>query len=639
MLPYMTSENYEEKINEVLRILGEFFRVDRVYIFKYDFDKNECSNTFEYCRRSIAPQIDSLQNVSLNGMDQWICNHLDGKEMYIPDVAKLEKDSELREGLDHHEIKSLIALPMLSDEGLYGFLGFDSVINKRKFTALEREVLRIFANMLVSAIKRVELQHNLEESQLRIANITEVNKIALWEMNVEARTMKYSRNWAELIGYDPEEIDNSMVGWKKYIDEKYVERASSRLQALIDGELDNDSLEIKYIHKDGHPIWMRASGSVHERKTGKATTIFGFRIDVTKAKEQEKMLEIINKAVKYSPAAVVLTNEKAEIEFVNAEFSKITGYSFEEVVGKNPRMLKSGNHDQDFYDDLWGKISRGENWKGVFHNRRKDGELYWESSMIAPIQNEDKEISHYIAIKSDITKVKQMEEALEQRRISLEKEIQEKTNEVEDAQKSSIIALAKLTEARDVETGKHVERVQYLCRVLGKSLRNQVKYNDVIDDEYLEDIFFASALHDLGKINIPDNILLKPGKLENDEYERIKTHVDIGADFLAKMVRENPQRRIIMAQRIAKYHHERWDGSGYLQGLQGTDIPLAARIMALVDVYDALRSKRPYKATMTHRDVMEVIIEEAGKHFDPDVVNAFVKAEQKFEVIYDSFAG
>jgi putative two-component system response regulator len=230
-----------------------------------------------------------------------------------------------------------------------------------------------------------------------------------------------------------------------------------------------------------------------------------------------------------------------------------------------------------------------------------------------------------------------MEEALAKRRKELEDEVAAKMMEIEDSQQSAIIALAKLTEARDHDTGRHVERVQYLCKALTSTLREHPKYSSIIDNKYVSDMYFASALHDIGKIDIPDQVLLKPGKLTTDEFEIIKSHVKLGEKILADMVKFYPKSNLILLGRqIAKYNHEKWDGSGYLGELKGEDIPLSARIMALVDVYDALRSKRPYKEPMTHQEAYKIILEGSGKHFDPEIVEAFIQIHEQFDAIFNS---
>jgi putative two-component system response regulator len=142
-------------------------------------------------------------------------------------------------------------------------------------------------------------------------------------------------------------------------------------------------------------------------------------------------------------------------------------------------------------------------------------------------------------------------------------------------------------------------------------------------------------LHDIGKVGIPDAILLKPGKLTNEEFDIMKTHVDIGAKTLADISRDYPKNRIMeMGIQIAKYHHEKWNGKGYQEGLSGEEIPLSARIMAIVDAYDAIRSKRPYKDSVSHEEAMRRIIQDAGEHFDPYIVKILQTIEHRFVEIY-----
>ena len=229
------------------------------------------------------------------------------------------------------------------------------------------------------------------------------------------------------------------------------------------------------------------------------------------------------------------------------------------------------------------------------------------------------------------------DESLAIRRKELEDEVTLKITEIEESQHAAIIALAKLTEARDGDTGQHVERVQYLSRALAASMRNNDLYKKTIDNGFIRDIFYASALHDIGKINIPDHILLKPGKLTVDEFDIIKSHVSIGDKILSDMVKFYSKSRLItMGRQIAKHHHEKWDGSGYLSQIKGEDIPLSARIVALVDAYDAIRSKRPYKDGKSHQQAYDLIVTDSGKHFDPNVVKAFIDINEQFDAIFNS---
>jgi putative two-component system response regulator len=202
--------------------------------------------------------------------------------------------------------------------------------------------------------------------------------------------------------------------------------------------------------------------------------------------------------------------------------------------------------------------------------------------------------------------------------------------ERDEAQHATIMALARLAERRDNETGKHLERVSQYCRLIAEGLREDGWYREVISDEFVRDLVRSAPLHDIGKVGIPDAILLKPGKLTPEEWRIMKTHTEIGAETLRSVIAESSRQRFLeMSLDITWCHHEKWDGSGYPRGLAGNAIPLSARILALADVYDALTSDRPYKRAWTHADALQWLVSGSGSHFDPRVVEAFLaRAEQ-----------
>lgn len=196
-----------------------------------------------------------------------------------------------------------------------------------------------------------------------------------------------------------------------------------------------------------------------------------------------------------------------------------------------------------------------------------------------------------------------------------------------------IFSLAKLAESRDNATGEHLERMREYSYVLAKELSTQKEFSTIVDADYVRTIYATSPLHDIGKVGIPDHILLKPGKLTPEEYEIMKTHTLIGADTLAAAVREHPASFYAFARDVVLTHHERYDGNGYPSGLKGEAIPLCGRIVAVADVYDALTTARVYKPAFSHEEARNVIVSERGKAFDPHVVDAFVACEQQFTAI------
>jgi putative two-component system response regulator len=202
----------------------------------------------------------------------------------------------------------------------------------------------------------------------------------------------------------------------------------------------------------------------------------------------------------------------------------------------------------------------------------------------------------------------------------------------------AIFSLAKLAESRDPETGAHLERVQAYCSVLAQQLAPTPQFAAEIDPQYVRLLYGTSPLHDIGKVGIPDSVLLKPGRLSDREFEIMKTHTTIGAQTLDAALHRFPKTKFLrMARDIAATHHERFDGTGYPAGLAGEDIPLCGRIVAVADVYDALTSKRVYKDAFAHDIAKSIIEKEASSHFDPAIVQAFLTVERSFISIRDRF--
>lgn len=236
-------------------------------------------------------------------------------------------------------------------------------------------------------------------------------------------------------------------------------------------------------------------------------------------------------------------------------------------------------------------------------------------------------------------KIRRLQVELEKHNHHLEDLVREKVKEIESSQMATIFALAKLAESRDDETGQHLERVQLLSRCLTEALKEKQIGTETIDEHYSSSIFNACSLHDIGKVGIPDNILLKPGKLNAEEFEIMKTHTLIGALNLKSVYDKYPCNYVVkMGIAIARSHHERWDGKGYPDGLAGESIPLEARIMAVVDVYDALRSERCYKPAYSHIETLEIIMAAAGTQFDPDIIKVFATIENEFERIFNGLS-
>ena len=222
---------------------------------------------------------------------------------------------------------------------------------------------------------------------------------------------------------------------------------------------------------------------------------------------------------------------------------------------------------------------------------------------------------------------------------NLADQVELRTREVIAIQDVTILAMASLAETRDNDTGNHIRRTQHYVRALAKRLQNNPRFSAYLSEAQIDILYKSAPLHDIGKVGIPDRILLKPGKLNPVEFEIMKTHTTLGKQAIEQAEKGIDQHIEFLscAKEIALSHQEKWDGSGYPQGLAGNNIPISARLMALADVYDALICRRVYKPSMPHTRAVEIILEGRGTHFDPDVIDAFVAVDSEFHAIAERF--
>ncbi len=227
---------------------------------------------------------------------------------------------------------------------------------------------------------------------------------------------------------------------------------------------------------------------------------------------------------------------------------------------------------------------------------------------------------------------KESKDILKNKNNYLEEEVQKRTEQMSQLQDVTIQAMASLAETRDQETGNHIRRTQLYVKLLATILSGKEKYKQILTPEVINIYYKSAPLHDIGKVGIPDNVLLKPARLTAEEFEIMKSHTVFGRNAIetAESALGQTDSFLQTAKEISHYHHEKWDGSGYPEGLKGEDIPLSARLMAIADVYDALISRRVYKDAMEHSDAIAIMKEGRGSHFDPELLDEFLAQESAF---------
>ncbi len=324
---------------------------------------------------------------------------------------------------------------------------------------------------------------------------------------------------------------------------------------------------------------------------------------------------------------VVLIDGGANIKMVNRNSGDILGNTPEKLQGKRISSFMTAESGEFFNQEIVKKLAKGEDVQGMQLRMVTRGGRIIEVELGGNRVNISEYEVNFLLIIRDISATKKMEE-----------QVLESDQLLDTSRQAAIFGLARLAECRDDDTGTHLTRIREYTRILAIEIASNGVEKENLTARFVENIVMSSVLHDIGKVGIPDSILLKPGSLTETEFERMKQHCDFGGFTLSSAEKgSNSVSFLQLGQEIARYHHEKWDGSGYPEGLVGKDIPLSARIVALADVYDALTSSRPYKPAYNHDKARAIITSESGKQFDPTVVEAFLRKEQEFKQTRLSF--
>ncbi len=320
---------------------------------------------------------------------------------------------------------------------------------------------------------------------------------------------------------------------------------------------------------------------------------------------------------------VVLLDSEGIIRMANRRFAEVFDWDPQHLLDRPLVRLVNAEDRDRMQKALFGLLEEGEDIRGLQLRMVTDVQRVIDVEISGNLVDMRDGRSWCQLVIRDITATKKVE-----------REVLASNHLIDTSRRSAILGLAKLAEYRDNETGAHLERIREYTRILAGELALDPAFAQTISDGFVEDIYISSVLHDIGKVGIPDAILLKPGPLTSEEFERMKLHCEFGAAVLAEAEQGAGNVSFLaMGREIAMHHHEKWNGSGYPGGLAGNAIPLSARIVALADVYDALTSRRCYKPAFTHEKARDLIIRESGRHFDPAIVNAFLVREQAFKRI------
>lgn len=332
------------------------------------------------------------------------------------------------------------------------------------------------------------------------------------------------------------------------------------------------------------------------------------QLDVSSHSLREKMLLIkeYEDAISISNA-YTRTDVNGVITYVNDTFCKLSGFSREELIGEKHSMLRDPDTPEYYFEHLWETIESKKTWQGVLRNKTKNNDDFYSKTSIVPILNVDGDVIEYMSIHNDITQETSL------------------SNEIISTQREIVHTMGTICETRSKETGNHVKRVAEYSKLLA------LGYG--LEMEEAELIKMASPMHDIGKVAIADAILNKPGKLTEDEFEIMKEHSTLGYEMLKGSNREI----LKAASTIAHEHHEKYNGRGYPNGKKGEDIHIYGRITAIADVFDALGSSRVYKKAWELEKILNLLREERGEHFDPNLIDVFFENIDKFLEVRNAY--
>lgn len=405
----LEANDLDSEINYALKEVGKNTDSDRSYVYYFSDDLSTFSNTHEWCAEGISAQRENQQNVPTSQFEWWMDELKVFNPIHIGDVDQMSEESiNEKKSLQAQEIKALLVVPLVSANKLIGFVGFDSVRTKKTWAEEDIIVLKILSEIFSNTISRINSESALRQSEEKYRSIFETAVEGICGID-ENTVIKYCNpQFAKMLGYEVDEL----IGHEFYqlVVHNDRENFSNKLEERKTGK--RDVFERRLIRKDGIELIAKASVAPSLDEQGNYAGAFGMFTDITEEKKKEAELKKLSLGIHQNSASVVITDPNGAIEYVNPHFTLVTGYTFEEAIGKNPRILKSGQTDPALYKELWNTIINGDVWRGEFLNKKKNGDLFWESVSISPIKNDKNEITNFIAIKDDITEKKKLIEEL-----------------------------------------------------------------------------------------------------------------------------------------------------------------------------------------------------------------------------------
>lgn len=407
-------EELDGAIGSALAAVGDFFAADRAYVFHFSDDRRRMRNTHEWCAPGVEPQIDWLADYSTEALLADLEPLIQGRALVQATVAEMA-EGPMRAFLQAQGINSVLAAPMVRAGQTIGFVGLDIVGWTRQFTAEDCDLLATFASLMANTEARRVNESELLRSRQRLTDIIWGTNVGTWEWNVRTGEMRFNERWAEMIGYRLDELAPlSIETWRRLLHPDDHAAASAALASHFAGHSDLYECEMRMRHRNGDWVWVLDRGRVVSRLAdGQPEWMSGTLLDITARKEQEVRLRQSASVFEHASEGIMITRPDGTVVDVNEAFTRITGYSREEIIGKKPSILNSGRQTKSFYADMWRAIEQRGHWSGEIWNRRRSGEVFVETLTITAVRDSAHRVQHFIALFTDVTLQKEQQRKLE----------------------------------------------------------------------------------------------------------------------------------------------------------------------------------------------------------------------------------
>ena len=622
-----TSGTLDAVIEETMEKAAKIANADRVYLFEYEFEHQVCNNTYEWCGEGIKPQIHKQPSVPLEDVRGMVKDHQQRNTVIIDDVAAMPTGDSLKAILDAQSVKSLIAVPLFLGEILYGFIGFDAVKSRHRYSTEEKVLLQQYGNDLVSTISRIRSNRALRDSEKRNRFIVENISDMIWMMDLDLNITYCNDSVEKVLGYSPKEFKALEAA------ARYPGETLELMKDLLVEELERDhksrdlnrsrELIIQHSTSSGKIKWLAFHLSFTRDSGGNPKGLIGVARDITESKEQNEKIEYLSlhdhltglynrryfeaelkrlDTERNLPITVIMGDVNG-LKLINDTFGHEAG---DELLVNAAQMIREVCRK----DEIIARTGGDEcgillpNTDGSEAERLID--RIQQSLKKMKVKGMEISVSFGYGTKTD--------EGENMASVLKKAEDQMYANKLVDGPSMRGQAVEKIIEMiRDKSPGEeiHAKRVSELCVTIGEALG--------MKKDKINELNTLGLLHDIGKSAISDKILNKPGPLNEEEYTEIRRHPEIGYRILSITTEFSEIAHFVLA------HHERWDGKGYPKGLEGEEIPLQSRICSIANAYEVMTRDQPYRSAMPIEAVLEELKNNAGTQFDPELVKVFIR--------------